>query len=223
MFDYPDNTVAVFDLDGTLTRRDTYLGILLHSLRLNPGTATGLAALAWPVLGFKLGRVDNTELKVAFLRALMAPLSAGRLEHVVESYLARLFDGGFRKEGLAMLARHQAAGHGTALLSAAPDFYVDEIARRLRFDHCICTGTVRRPDNTLSGELKTGNCRGPEKITRLKRHFGDAWPRHYFVGYGDHASDLPLLEALDAGVMVNAKPPVRARARQIGLQVADWQ
>lgn len=223
MFDYPDNTVAVFDLDGTLTHRDTYLGILLHSLRRNPATAPGLARLAWPVVGFRLGRIDNTQLKTKFLRVLLAPLTADRLEDVVESFLERLFATGFRAEGLDMLNRHRAAGHVTVLLTASPDFYVEEISRRLELDHCICTGTVRRADNSLSGELATANCRGREKVTRIKRHFGDAFSGCHFVGYADQESDLPLLEAMHTGVMVNAKPSVRVQAEQSGLQLAEWR
>jgi phosphatidylglycerophosphatase C len=223
MFDYPDDTVAVFDLDGTLTHRDSYLGILLHSLRLNPSSIPRLGLLVSPVLRFKLGLIDNTRLKTDFLRVLMAPLDKGRLDRVAGTFIERLFNGGFRKEALAMLQRHRAAGHETVLLSASPDFYVEDIARRLAFDHCLCTGTVRRRDDTLSGELRTRNCQGGEKLARLKSHFGDAFRRRYFVGYGDHATDILLLEQLDTGIMVNPRPSVRDAARRAGLQVVDWK
>jgi len=223
MLDYPDNTVAVFDLDGTLTHRDTYLGVLLHSLRRNPATAPGLARLAWPVVGFKLGRIDNTQLKTKFLRVLLARLTADRLEDVVESFLERLFATGFRAEGLDMLKRHRAAGHVTVLLTASPDFYVEEISRRLELDHCICTGTARRADNSLSGELATANCRGREKVARLRHHFGEGFSKYYFVGYADHESDLPLLTAMHTGVLVNPGPLTRAKAEQQGMRVTDWR
>lgn len=222
MFDYPDDTVAVFDLDGTLTHRDSYLGILLHSLRLNPASIPRLGLLVLPVVRFRLGLVDNTRLKTDFLRVLMAPLRKERLDRVVATFIERLFEGGFRKEALTMLQRHRAAGHETVLLSASPDFYVEHIARRLAFDHCLCTGTVRRPDDTLSGELTTANCQGGEKLARLKTHFGDAFRRRYFVGYGDHETDIVLLEQLDTGVMVNPRSSALGAARRAGLQVAVW-
>lgn len=223
MPDFPPNTIAVFDLDGTLTRRDTFLGIVLHSLRLYPGNIPSTLRLVGPVLGFGLGRVDNTALKTAFLKALLAGLPAARLGRLVESFLDELFTAGFRKEGLAVLERHRAAGHGTVLLSAAPDFYVEEIARRLRFDHCLCTGTARREDDTLTGELSTANCRGEEKVRRLHGHFGASVDRYYFVGYGDRESDLPLLVAVDHGIIVNPKPVTKARAERAGLRIARWK
>jgi len=220
--DYSSNTVAVFDLDGTITRRDTFSSILAYSLRFNPGNIPKLAPLTVPALRFALGRIDNAAVKTVFLTALFGGVPAARRKAVTRTFVDRLLAGGVRKPALETLSRHRASGHQTVLLTASPDFYVEEIARRLCFDHCICTRTVRGSDDALTGELATANCRGAEKLARLRAHFGDIGRAGCFVGYGDRESDFPLLTALDYGIVVSPNRRIRARALRAGLHVVDW-
>ena len=220
--EFPSNTVAVFDLDGTITRRDTYSGILAHNLRRNPGKLVDLVPLVMPVVRFGAGRLDNAALKTAFLRSMFRGMPEERIRSVTLSFVDRLFAGGLRSGALEALEGHRSGGHQTVLLTASLDFYVEEIAARLDFDHCICTRAARGPDNALTGELLTPNCRGVEKLTRLQAHFGDALQQCYFVGYGDRESDFHLLAALDRGIVVNPGRRTRNKALAAGFQVVDW-
>ena len=170
--DYPANTVAVFDLDGTITRRDTFSSILAYSLRFNPGNIPKLAPLSIPALRFALGRIDNATVKTVFLTALFAGVPGPRLKAITRAFVDRLLAGGVRERALETLRGHRTSGHRTVLLTASPDFYVEEIARRLCFDHCLCTRTVRGPGDSLTGELAGANCRGEEKLSRLQGLFG---------------------------------------------------
>lgn len=214
--------MALFDLDGTITRRDTYSGILAHSLRFNPAGIPKLVPLMITAARFGLGRLDNTALKTAFLKSLFGGMPENRLNAITRSFVDRLFADGLRPPALETLSRHQASGHQTVLLSASLDFYVEEIAGRLSFDHCICTRTVRGVDNALTGELRTANCRGEEKLSRLTSHFGDARGKYYFVGYGDRETDFHLLTALDQGIVVSPDRRTRNKALNAGLHVVDW-
>jgi HAD superfamily hydrolase (TIGR01490 family) len=215
-------TVAVFDLDGTITRRDTYTGILLHGLYRNPRRIPRLAPLTLPVVRFALGRLDNAVMKERLLKAVFAGLPETRLRELTRSFVERLLARGMRNPAVAALQRHRDSGHRTVLLSASPDFYVQDIADRLGFDHCICTRTARGPDGVLTGELAGANCRGEEKITRLFQHFGGDRGQYHFIGYGDRETDFPLLRALDQGIVVSPGRRTRDRALAAGLQVVDW-
>lgn len=52
------------------------------------------------------------------------------------------------------------------VISASPDFLLDEIARRAGFDYLICTRHNRK-----SGAIIGENCRGEEKVRRLYEKF----------------------------------------------------
>jgi len=223
MKDTGSDTIAIFDLDGTLTRRDTYLGILLHSLRFNPGRAPRLPGLAARTIAFKLGRIDNTALKAAFLKALLAKVPAPRLEHIAASFVDRVMAGWLYPEAVAVLERHRGAGHRTIMLTASPDFYVEKLAARLGFDDCICTETIRDAENTLTGELQSANCYGREKIGRLKTYLGDQQAGRRLVGYADNASDIELLACLHQGFIVNPGRRARSLAREAGLEALEWR
>lgn len=54
----------------------------------------------------------------------------------------------------------------SVVISASPDFLLDEIAKRLDFDKLICTVHDRK-----SGAIIGENCRGEEKVKRLYNEF----------------------------------------------------
>ncbi len=55
-------------------------------------------------------------------------------------------------------------GRKTVLISASPNFLIEEIARRMKIDYCIAT-THKKKNYTLVGNV----CRHAEKVERLKK------------------------------------------------------
>lgn len=222
--DAPDTPVAVgvFDLDGTLTRSDTYLGYLLGVLRLRPARLLRTWRLPFDVLLFTCQLKDNSWLKQRFLGAVLGGLTDADLRHWTQRFVDRLMEDGLRQAGLAALRHHQSRAHRTILLSASLDIYVREIAARLEFSDCICTSAEWDADGRLTGRLAGENCHGPEKLRRMERLFGPARQHAHVVAYGDHRSDLPVLRWADRGVLVNPSPSLARAARQMDLSTVAW-
>jgi HAD superfamily hydrolase (TIGR01490 family) len=215
-------TVGVFDLDGTLTRSDTYLAYLLGVLSMRPARLLRTWRLPFDVLLFRCGLRDNSWLKQRFLRAILGGLTDADLRHWTQRFVDRLMEDGLRQAGLATLRHHQSQAHRTILLSASLDIYVREIAARLEFSDCVCTSAERDMDGRLTGRLAGENCHGPEKLRRMERLFGPARQHVHVVAYGDHRSDLPLLRWADRGVLVSPSPSLARAARQLDLAVVTW-
>jgi len=55
------------------------------------------------------------------------------------------------------------------IISASPDFLLEEISARLGFDYLICT-----LHNRKTGSIKGKNCRSDEKVTRFRKQFPNA-------------------------------------------------
>lgn len=55
------------------------------------------------------------------------------------------------------------------VISASPDFLIEEIAERLHFDYLICTRHNRK-----TGIIIGENCRDEEKVNRFKKQFKNA-------------------------------------------------
>src|SRR5262245_55551961 len=104
------DTVAVFDLDGTITRHDTYLRYLLGYLQHRPSRLFATLALPAELLRFGLGVVDNASLKARFLQAILAGNSRSELGVWTEAFLDTLCRYGLRPGALARIAQHRAQG-----------------------------------------------------------------------------------------------------------------
>lgn len=214
--------VAVFDLDGTLTRYDTYLRYLIGYIGRRPTRVLRAWGLPLNVLLFKSRLRDNTWLKKRFLGSILGGLTDTELRPWTWSFVDRLVQSGLRQAGIDALRDHQSQGHRTILLSASPDVLVREIAIRLEFSDCICTIVERDRNGRLTGQLVGGNCHGSEKLRRMQHLFGSNRGAVRIVAYGDHRSDLPLLQWADLGVLVNPSPALIRAAAQMQLKVMKW-
>lgn len=159
--------VAAFDLDGTLTRRDTLLPFLVRACGAE---RTGRALLARSLLLARAlaggGRRDVA--KAAILERLLAGEPLVRLQALAEAFADDVVARRLRPGTRERVAWHREAGHQLVIVSASPELYVAPIGRRLGFDAVLATRLEIGPDGRLTGRLLGRNCRGPEKVARLR-------------------------------------------------------
>lgn len=211
--------LAVFDLDGTITRHDTFVPYLRGWLRRHPERRGWWPAVR-AVLRFLCAGRDRGRLKSDLLKGYAAGADRAAVEAWSDEFVAGLGAADFRPGALAAIARHRAAGDRLVLLSASVDLYVPRIAQRLGFELTICTGVAWR-DDWLDGALTTANRRGEEKrrcIEELRaRH-----PGCRIAAYANSTSDLAHLAAVEEPLLVNGDRRARRRATARGIPAADW-
>ncbi len=215
-------SLAVFDLDGTLTWADTLLPFLAGFLRRHPARIARLWRMPAALSSYLLAGRDRGLLKGRLITMVMGGEARQRIERYADDFVAALHARGvFRPAALAALEAHRRAGDRLVLLSASPDLYVPRIARLLGFDECVCTEVLWHGDR-LDGALKTANRRGEEKrlcVAALRAaHAGCS-----VAAYGNSASDLPHLVEVDRPLLVNASAAARRRARMQRVPLAEWR
>ncbi len=217
----PPSAVALFDLDGTLTWRDTLLPFLAGYLRRHPRRLLRLWRLAPAALEYLgLGR-DRGRLKSRLIRAVLGGEPRRSVDGWGEEYVARLRPSGrFRPAALVALEAHRTAGDHLILLSASPDLYVPRIGRLLGFELTLCTGIAWHGE-ALEGGLTTPNRRGEEKL-RCLQWLRERYPGAPVIAYGNSASDLPHLRRAERALLVNAAAGARRRAAAAGIACARW-
>ena len=213
--------VVVFDLDGTLSRRDSYLSYLAGFLLRHPWRLFRTLPLLWAVLQFALRRLDNTELKQRFLSAVLGGASRADVDAWTRVFVERLVAGGLRGEAVEALEHHRMHGDRLVLLTASFDVYVEELGRRLNFHDVMCT-KVEWMNGRLSGRLAGPNLRGEEKVQCLLR-LKTEYPGASIIAYADHHSDLAFLRLADRATLVNGTPATRDLAMQQGICCAIWK
>jgi phosphatidylglycerophosphatase C len=213
--------LAVFDLDGTLTWRDTLLPFLLSFVRRHPWRAFGLWRLPFALLSFVAGGRDRGALKSQVIRMLMGGAARTEVDACAAAFVDTLRPPRqLRPAALAALEAHRAAGDHLVLLSASPDLYVPRIGRYLGFEMALCTELAWRAER-LDGGLTTANRRGAEKL-RCLTWLRTQYPGLPIVAYGNSAADLDHLRQADRALLVNGNTAARALAKRWGIPTADW-
>lgn len=214
--------VALFDLDGTITRRDTYLAYLVGFLARHPERLARAAPLAAAVGLYVAGRRDNTWLKTAFLDAILGGLELHTLEDWSKVFLERLLERGLRPRALEAIDRHRAAGDRLVLVTASLSFYAEPLGQRLGFDAVLCTRAAVDEGGRLTGEIDGGNCYGANKLTRAQAYLREHAPGAPVTFYTDHQSDLPLLQFVQTPVVVSPTRNMRRTAARLGIAIQHW-
>ncbi len=100
----------------------------------------------------------------------------------------------------------QNRGARLLIVTASPEITVAPFARGLGADLLIGTRLAFDADGRVAGGLDGANCRGPEKVARLKAVFGD--DVRLEAAYGDSDGDLEMLALADeAGMKVFGERP----------------
>jgi phosphatidylglycerophosphatase C len=218
--------VAVFDLDGTLTWRDTLLPFLTGYALRHPSRLEPLWRLPLAIAGY-LGSPDRGLLKSRAIRAVMGGDRRSTVEAWTEAFVGSLKRRQvFRPAALAAVEAHRAAGDHLVLLSASPDLYVPAIGRLLGFERTLCTEVEWRhnvsEEDRLDGALRTPNRRDEEK-SRCLACLRTEYPGLPVVAYGNSRSDISHLREADRAVLVNGNAAARRSAWAAGIPVADWR
>ena len=209
-----DRPVAVFDLDGTLVRRDTFLPFVFGYgwRRRRPGTMLipiDLALYGSGVLpaGVAKGRV---------LRRVLRGETPAEVERAAEAFAEQWVPARLVPATAGRLEHHAGAGHRLILLTASPVAYAAAIARRLGIPEVIGT-EVGFDGGRCTGAIVGENCRGPAKLARLQEYLGTEISPAGSFAYGDSRHDLPVLQWVAHGFLLRRGrfEPMPATTRRV--------
>jgi phosphatidylglycerophosphatase C len=201
--------VAAFDFDGTLTEGGSVFGFLsavsgrkpvvVASMVLSPGLVH--AALAG-------GTVADRTKEQLFERVLTG-VSLERAATVASEFSRRHLDEHLRPSVHRRLDWHRQRGDRVVIVSASPELYIGPAGHRLNVDGVIATRLAVDDAGSLTGRYDGPNCRGDEKLRRLRQWIDDSGePPDRLWAYGNSRGDLTMLRAADVGVNVGRLGPV---------------
>ncbi len=195
--------VAAFDFDGTLTNGGSVFDFLSAVsgrrvvLRASALLAPRLAHAA--VAG---GSVADETKQELFVRVL-GGVDADYLDQVGIEFAVGHLAAHVRPEVRRRLDWHRGRGDKVVVVSASPYAYVRVAAERLAADAVIATRLEVDDSGRLTGRYDGGNCRGEEKIRRLRLWMADAGVEDARLwAYGNSRGDLRMLRAADTGINV---------------------
>lgn len=204
MTDDPGRPLAVFDFDGTLTRRDTFRMFLVSCA--GGRAAIGRAFARSPLLtlrGLRGGPARNRA-KERMLVRVLGGRTAEEVDTVAATLARRILEAELRPDTVARLRWHQQEGHEVVVVSASFDRYVRTVSEALDVDVVFATGWELDGQGRLTGRMDGPNVRGPQKAALLQQYLAGA--NRFVYAYGDSAGDRELLAMADVAVVVGAGP-----------------
>ena len=185
----PSRTVVAFDFDGTLTIRDSFTEFLRW--RAGPGGwALGLVKMAPAVAHYARDR-DRGRIKAASVREFLRGVERTALEADADRFADKVWQRFMRPDALACWNDWGTKGAHRVIVTASPETTVAPFARRLGAENLLGTPLFFDADDKVSGAFAGPNCRGAEKVRRLKAAYGE--DVIVLAAYGDTSGDTEML------------------------------
>jgi phosphatidylglycerophosphatase C len=182
--------IVAFDFDGTLTVRDSFTAFL--EWRAGPARWTSGRLRLFPDAVSYLFHRNRGRIKAAAVREFLAGVPREQLEREAKAFANYASATLFRPDALAIWRRWQQRGARMVIVTASPELIVAPFARGLGVDRLIGSGLAFDHDDRVIGTLAGPNCRGPEKVRRLREEFGD--DLELAAAYGDTSGDREMLQ-----------------------------
>lgn len=216
--------IAAFDLDGTCLEGQS--GILLACYLAKHGFIKKheLTALAWWGIRYKLHLPHAQDTARRLIFNGLANLPREQVEQLFDKFYTEVVRPRLRHMAQIEVAARKAEGCTCILVSATFDLIAHRAAEDLGCDEAISTKMLMGETGYLpkvDGEVVSGG----EKYTSLARfadaHFGHGlWKLVY--AYGDHHSDVPILEKAEHAFCVCPGKTLKAEAKRRGWEILLW-
>jgi phosphatidylglycerophosphatase C len=200
--------VAAFDFDGTLTRGGSVWPFLATTAGAGRTAAAGLAVFPRLVAAALVGGSAADDAKEALFRLTLCGRDAAEVARTSAAFGRSHYRRRARRAVRGRLEQHRSLGHRLVIVSASPELYVAPVGAELAVDAVIATRLEVGSDHRLTGSYEGANCRGPEKLRRLRQWIDAEAPGALVWAYGNSAGDRPLLAGADVGVDVGRLGPV---------------
>lgn len=180
--------LALFDFDGTLTRKDTFVDFICFyhgALR----ALLGFSILLPIIFIMKTGVISRVRAKQIMFTYFFRGISVNDFNKKGIEYINRL-NALIRPSAIKRLNQHLTSGDRVIVITASAYAWVKPWTDAMGIE-VIATHWEER-DNKLTGKISGFNCNGKEKVRRLKELL-DPMSYNNVYAYGDTLGDHDLL------------------------------
>lgn len=181
--------LALFDFDGTITRRDT----LFDFISFYRGERTlyqGLFRLAPVLTAFKLGAIPNWVAKERMLTHFFGGESQDEFRQRASDYARQRIPQIIRPSALQEISELKEKQATVYVVSASAEDWIQDWCQSLELQLIATRLAVEQ--QTITGKIAGKNCHGPEKVRRIREVLAlDQYPLIY--AYGDSRGDREML------------------------------
>ncbi|MCB2308819.1 HAD-IB family hydrolase [Clostridium estertheticum] len=198
--------LAIFDVDYTITKRETLVEFYIFMLRKNPKYIKYLPKSIFSSLFYVFKIYDASKTKKTFIRFIDG-IEENDMKKIVKEFYEKRLSKILYKDAIDTIKKMKTKGYKIYLISASAEFYLSELYNIKEVDKVIGTRFVKENGlhrNQILGE----NCKGEEKVKRLKEvllteNIDVDFENSYM--FSDSLSDLPLFNLVGHPYLINYK------------------
>lgn len=183
--------LVLFDLDGTLTKKDT----MWSFLHFHAGGLRFIfnVLLLSPVLALYVLRIVSAEkAKRITLKRFLKGQTQNELNAAGEKFCAEKMSGLMNEELVKKLNVYRNDGYEVCIVTASCEEWVKPFCTKLNAA-LIATELKYDDAGIFRGEFRTPNCKGAEKVNRIRAKYRT---ENYadIVAYGNAPEDIPMMK-----------------------------
>ena len=185
--------LSIFDFDGTITRKDTFVEFIKYAVGFKR-FAAGMAAQSVFILLYYLRIFPEGRVKERVIDYFFRNWSEDRFKETADRFARKKIPVFLRQSALDRIAWHQQKGHKVVVVSASLDSWIRPWCEDREIDVIATRLEVR--EQRLTGRFATRNCAGAEKVKRLRQAL-DLSRFTCVHAYGDSRGDREMLDLAD--------------------------
>lgn len=183
--------LVLFDLDGTLTRKDTLIAFARFSSG-NIRFSIALLIIAFPYLSALLGAYPIENVKGIFLNFILKGKTKQEIEYLGKEFARSHLPSLFYTSAIRCMENHIKAGNRVIIVTASFKEWI-EACPTLK-DVELITSEFIFENNQFKGKII--NCKGPQKAKQIK-NMVNLQDYDSVVAYGNSPGDKEMLALAD--------------------------
>ncbi|WP_066892424.1 HAD-IB family hydrolase [Clostridium nigeriense] len=209
--------LAIFDVDYTITKKETLMQLYKYVIVKDVKNIRFLPRALFSGAMYKLGVYDEKRVKESFLK-FIDKIDEKDLSILVKDFYKDVLEKILYKDAINMMKKLKGQGYKIYLISASPEFYLNEFYAIEEVDMIIGTRFFIE-DKKFVRKMDGSNCKGEEKVKRLKevlqkKNIEVDYKNSYM--FSDSLSDKPLLDLVGNAYLINYR-------KKSNFQILKWK
>ena len=198
--------LAIFDVDYTITKKETLMQLYKYMVFKDFKNIKYMPRALFSGLMYGIKVYDEKRVKESFLK-FIENKSEAELEVLTRDFYHDVLKNILYEDAIKMMKKLKNEGCKVFLISASPEFYLNELYDIKEVDVIIGTKFFIEAGKFIR-KMDGLNCKGEEKVRRLKEYLKKEnievdYKNSYM--FSDSLSDKPLLDLVGNAYLINYK------------------
>lgn len=210
--------LAIFDVDYTLTKKETLIEFYKFMIKKNPKLLIHLPKIMLVGLAYVFKFLSLNKVKEHFI-SFIDGIKEEDMKIIVKEFYDKRLSKILYKDAVDMMKKLKSEGYKIYLISASAEFYLNELYNIKEVDKVIGTRFLCE-SGIHKSKMQGENCKGEEKVNRLmqelKKNNIDVDFKNSYM-FSDSLSDLPLFNLVGNPYLINF------RKKYDKIKVLNWK